>query len=107
MTTERKGNPVQPEKSVYGYGMTFSACLWLGVFPLLQGGTYSRITHDKWVIMLVLTCFTFLCFLFDLIIQKKPLRNILPDKTPEDLSSLPSTWSGIFTDVSLSEVPGE
>ena len=83
MTTERKGNPVQPAKSDFGYGMTFSACLWLGVFPLLQGGTYSRITHDKWVIMLVLTCFTFLCFLFDLVILKKPLRNILPGKTKE------------------------
>ena len=43
--------------------MTISACLWLGLFPLLQGGTYASITYDKWVIMLVLTAFTFLCFL--------------------------------------------
>ena len=35
--------------------MTVSACLWLGLFPLLQFGTYSTITRDKWVIMLVLT----------------------------------------------------
>ena len=55
--------PVQPK---YGYGMTVSACLWLGLFPLLQCGTYSSITHDKWVIMLVLSGVTLLCFLFDL-----------------------------------------
>ena len=30
-----------------GYGMTLSACLWLGLFPLLQGGTYYHITLDK------------------------------------------------------------
>ena len=45
--------------------MTFSACLWLGLFPLLQGGTYARLTHDKWVIMLILTGVTLLCFLTD------------------------------------------
>ena len=79
----KEGKPVQPVQSKYGYGMTFSACLWLGVFPLLQGGTYSRITHDKWVIMLVLACFTFLCFLFDLVCRKKNAGDILPGKAKE------------------------
>lgn len=50
----------------YGYGMTFSACLWLGLFPLLQGGTYSHITYDKWIIMMILTGITVLCFSADL-----------------------------------------
>lgn len=58
---------MQPARTESGYGMTVSACLWLGLFPLLQGGTYSRLTHDKWVIMLILTGVTVLCFLFDLL----------------------------------------
>ena len=33
---------------------TVCACMWLGLFPLLQGGTYAHITYDKWVIMLAL-----------------------------------------------------
>ena len=49
----------------YGYGMTLSACLWLGLFPLLQKGTYATLTHDKWIISLFLTALTFLCFVFD------------------------------------------
>ncbi|MER1994003.1 MAG: O-antigen ligase family protein [Eubacteriales bacterium] len=57
---------MQSEQPKYRIGMTISACLWLGLFPLLQGGTYARITYDKWFIMLVLTAFTFLCFLADL-----------------------------------------
>ena len=48
-----------------GKGMTLAACLWTGLFPLLQGGTYRQITHDKWVAMLVLTAFTLCCFFFD------------------------------------------
>ena len=59
----------------YGYGMTLSACLWLGLFPLLQGGTYARITHDKWVIMLILTGVTLACFLADLIIRRRTIPN--------------------------------
>ena len=54
---------VQPKN---GYGMTLSACLWLGLFPLLQGSTYSRLTHDKWIAMLILSAVTVCCFLFDL-----------------------------------------
>ena len=38
--------------------MTVTACLWAGLFPLLQFGTYSQITADKWIIMLVLTALT-------------------------------------------------
>ncbi len=58
---------MQSEQPKYQIGMTVSACLWLGLFPLLQGGTYARITNGKWFIMLVLTAFTFLCFLAGLI----------------------------------------
>ena len=57
---------MQPAKLKAGYGMTLSACLWFGLFPLLQGGTYAHITHDKWSIMLALSGVTLLCFLFDL-----------------------------------------
>lgn len=59
-----------PVHSQRGYGMTLSACLWLGLFPLLQCGTYSHITHDKWVFMLILTGVTLLCFLFDLVFHR-------------------------------------
>ncbi len=31
------------------------AVLWLGLFPLWQGGSYSHITRDKWVGFLILT----------------------------------------------------
>ena len=53
-------------QSKYGYGMTLSACLWLGLFPLL-GGSYAHITYNKWIIMLILLGVTLPCFLFDLI----------------------------------------
>ena len=33
----------------YGIGMTVSACLWLGLFPLLQFGTFSSLTRDSGV----------------------------------------------------------
>ena len=62
---------MQSVQSKYGYGMTASACLWLGLFPLLQGGTYTHITWDKWVIMLVLAGVTLLSFLFDLLLRLK------------------------------------
>ncbi len=44
--------------------MTVCACLWLGLFPLLQFGTYSTITSNKWAIMLLLACFTLVCFIW-------------------------------------------
>ena len=69
-------------KPGYGYGMTLSACLWLGLFPLLQCGSYSGFTHDKWVFMLILTGITFLCSLFDRFLLPRrsdpPRRTFLP-----------------------------
>lgn len=62
---------VQPKN---GYGMTAAACLWLGLFPLLQGGTYASITRDKWSVMLALTAFTLACFLFDLFFSRKQAK---------------------------------
>ena len=50
--------------------MTVAACLWLGLFPLLQGGTYARITYDKRTFMLILTAVTFLLFLLDRSVPK-------------------------------------
>ena len=77
---------MQIVRSGYGYGMTVSACLWLGLFPLLQGGTYARLTHDKWIVMLILTGITVLTFAVDLfyLIRRKdrlfrlPRRGFLP-----------------------------
>ena len=60
---------MQSEQPKYRIAMTVAACLWLGLFPLLQGGTYARITYDKWVIMLILTGVTLLCFCADLLIR--------------------------------------
>ena len=57
-------------RSGRGYGMTLSACLWLGFFPLFQLGSYSHITGDKWNCMLILTGITLLCFFFDLITHR-------------------------------------
>lgn len=58
---------VQPKN---GHAMTTAACIWLGLFPLLQGGTYAHITHDKWVIALLLTAVTLFCFLIDLLVSQ-------------------------------------
>ena len=69
---------MQSEQPKYRIGMTVAACLWLGLFPLLQGGTYAHITYDKWVIMLILTGVTLLCFCIDLIVRfifRKRVRN--------------------------------
>ena len=63
---------VQPK---YGVGMTICACLWLGLFPLLQRGTYATLTHDKWIIMLILTGVTLICFLVDLILRRRVFLN--------------------------------
>ncbi len=66
---------VQPK---YRIGMTVAACLWLGLFPLLQGGTYAHITYDKWGIMLILTGVTLLCFCMDQLVRfifHKRVRN--------------------------------
>ena len=50
--------------------MTIAACLWLGLFPLLQGGTYARITHDKWICMGVLCAATLCLFLAGLLLRR-------------------------------------
>jgi len=84
---------VQPKN---GYAMTVSACIWLGLFPLLQGGTYARITHDKWVIMLILTGVTLLCFLIDIF-----LRCFLKKNSRELSSPLSTLHSPLFTFRSL------
>lgn len=57
-------------QSERGHGMTLSACLWLGFFPLFQCGTYSGITRHKWVFMLVLAGITVLFFLFDMFFRR-------------------------------------
>lgn len=35
--------------------MTVLGAIWLGLFPFWQDGSFSRITHSKWIGMLVLT----------------------------------------------------
>ena len=69
---------MQSEQPQYGYGMTYSACLWLGLFPLLQRSTYATLTHDKWLIMLLLTGVTLFCFLVDLILRRHVAKDLLP-----------------------------
>ncbi len=54
--------------------MTISACLWLGLFPLLQTGTYAHITKDKWIFMLILTGVTLVCLVVDLILGRLHAR---------------------------------
>ena len=76
--------------------MTLSACLWLGLFPLL-GGSYAHITYSKWSIMLILTGITLPCFLFDLIrdriLNKEPGRKLsLRDVFPAVIASLHILW---------------
>ena len=72
---------MQSEQPKYRIGMTVAACLWLGLFPLLHGGTYAHITYDKWVIMLILTGVTFLCFLADLIIRRLRNKSVKRERT--------------------------
>ena len=87
---------MRPSQMKYGYGMTLSACLWLGLFPLL-GGSYAHITYNKWIIMLILTGITLPCFLFDLILNhilnKEPGRKLsLRDVFPAIIASLHILW---------------
>lgn len=65
---------VQPKN---GAGMTVAACLWLGLFPLLQGGTYASITRDKWTIMLALTVFTLICLAADAFSRRRGGEKLL------------------------------
>ena len=69
---------MQAGQTKNGIGMTLAACLWLGLFPLLHFGTYTRITLDKWILMLVLSGATVLCFLADLIMRRVSRPRLLP-----------------------------
>ena len=65
---------MQAEQAKYGEGMTTAACLWMGLFPLLHGGSYAHITRDKWQFMLLLCAATLLCFFFDLFRSRLSFR---------------------------------
>ena len=82
---------VQPK---YRIGMTVAACLWLGLFPLLQGGTYAHITYDKWVIMLILTGVTLLCFCIDLIVRLIFHRRVRNGRDDSSRSFIPLILAG-------------
>ncbi len=82
---------MQSEQPKYRIGMTVAACLWLGLFPLLQGGTYAHITYDKWIIMLILTGVTLLCFLADLVI-----RRLRKDRNGSSRSFIPLILAGVL-----------
>ena len=69
---------MQSGQTKYGIGMTVSACLWLGLFPLMQSGTYATITKDKWTYMLLLTGVTAVCFLVDLVRRRLSRPRALP-----------------------------
>lgn len=58
--------------------MTVSACLWLGLFPLVHFGTYQSLTRDKWLCMLILTGLTLICFLADILMRRVSLPRLLP-----------------------------
>ncbi len=62
----------------HGIAMTIAACLWLGLFPLLQFFTYQTITHDKWVCMLILTGITVVCLVVDALCGRTSKPGILP-----------------------------
>ena len=54
--------------------ITFAACLWTGLFPLLQCGTYSHITRDKWIFMLILAAVSLCCFFGDLALKRRAVK---------------------------------
>ena len=69
---------MQAGQTKNGIGMTLAACLWLGLFPLLQFGTYRTMTRDKWTLMLILAGATLLCFAADLCFRKVGRPRPLP-----------------------------
>ena len=89
---------MQSGQTIKPIGMTVSACIWLSLFPLLQGGTFARITHDKWIIMIILTGMTVICFCIDLVICRR-IRIVPEDKkspvyfTPLILASALFFWT--------------
>ena len=58
--------------------MTIAACLWMGLFPLLQGGTYARITLDKWTCMMVLAAATVCLFIPGALLHRERRSRTLP-----------------------------
>lgn len=75
---DAEGSFMQTGQTKYGIGMTVSACLWLGLFPLLHFGTFSSITRDKWILMLILTGVSLVCFVVDLICRRVSKPRLLP-----------------------------
>ena len=69
---------VQSETTKAGTGMTVSACLWLGLFPLIQFGSFHTITRDKWICMFILTALTAAGFLVDLRMRRVSRPRLLP-----------------------------
>lgn len=72
--------------------MTVMGALWLGVFPLLNTGTYSHITLDKRLFMFALTGLTVLCAGVQIFFDRKngPLRVVY--KIPLILCALYAVW---------------
>ena len=69
---------MQSETKKAGSGMTVSACLWLGLFPLLQFGSFHTITRDKWICMFFLASLTAAGFLVDLRMRRVSRPRLLP-----------------------------
>ena len=69
---------MQQEQEKYDLAMTLSSCLWLGLFPLLQFGSFHTITRDKWVCMLLLAALTAAGFLADLLLRRLSRPRLLP-----------------------------
>ena len=93
---------MQEKQVKNGSAMTAAACLWLGLFPLLQGLTYARITLDKWLIMLALCAVTLGCFCFDTFLgfrsdrrnSRRPFAFLAPvPRLPLILGALLLLWS--------------
>ena len=58
--TRRSGRESRPGKC-----MTLAACMWFGLFPLANFGSYTSITADKWQIMMIMAGVTVCCFVAD------------------------------------------
>jgi len=69
---------MQSGQTKYGIGMTVSACLWLGLFPLLPFSSFHTITRDKWICMLLLAGVTLICFLADAAMRRLSRPRLLP-----------------------------
>ena len=89
---------MQQEQEKYDLAMTLSSCLWLGLFPLLQGFSYTRITLDKWLIMLVLCGLTLLCFCFDAVrrFRSAAPRGVKPFASFASAPRLPLLLGGLL-----------